>query len=66
MPGATTGDAPLLTLRDLCERLQVSPRFVYRRTEKGSADPIPHLRVGGVLRFRASAINAWLAERESA
>ena len=66
MPGANTGESPLLTIKDLCERWQVSTRFIYRRTEKGSSDPIPHVRLGGVLRFRPEAVDKWLAERERA
>ena len=66
MPSTTTGEAPLLTVKDVCKLLNVSERFVYRRTERGSSDPIPFLRVGGFLRFRREALDAWLNARESA
>jgi excisionase family DNA binding protein len=66
MPGATTGEAPLLTVKDLCQRWLVSERFIYRRTEAGSPDPLPFIKLGGTLRFRPEAVDRWLAERESA
>lgn len=66
MPSATTEEAPLLTVKEVCKLLNVSQRFVYRRTERGASDPIPFIRVGGHLRFRRQTIYDWVAERESA
>lgn len=51
----------LLTAREVAERLGVSPATVLRWTRQGV---LPGFRLpSGALRYRESAIEAWLAER---
>jgi excisionase family DNA binding protein len=45
-------------------RLRVSA--IYERTAPGAADPIPHVRIGRLLRFRQADLDAWMAARNTA
>jgi excisionase family DNA binding protein len=47
----------LLTVDELAEYLKCSPGTIYNRT---SRNEIPHLKVGGLLRFRRSEIDVWI------
>lgn len=52
---------PLVTLDQLCDHLQMKPRWVrYQITEHG----LPHKRLGRSLRFRLSEVEAWLEEQQ--
>jgi excisionase family DNA binding protein len=63
----TPGSDPdtLMTADDLAALLQVTPAWVYAETRKRR---IPHLRLGRYVRYRRSAIDAWIqdVERSSA
>jgi len=50
----------LLTIRELAEYLRVNPFTVYRWVAQKR---IPHLRVGGTLRFRLDDIDEFMRER---
>ena len=52
---------PLMTARDVADRLQLHSKTVERMARAGR---LPSLRVFGRLRFRPSDIASWLAERE--
>lgn len=65
-----TGDGPfgptqLLTARQLCEVLGVTPGWVYKRTKKGCPDPLPVVRLGtrGV-RFDPYKVFLYIRARE--
>lgn len=48
---------PYVTIEQLCEHLQMKPRWVrYQITENG----LPVKRLGRSLRFRISEVEAWL------
>ncbi len=47
----------LLTPEEVCEYLQIKQSMLYRMTSEGR---IPFLKLGGLLRFRRSEIEAWL------
>jgi excisionase family DNA binding protein len=51
----------LLRAEEVAERLQLTTDFVYALARKGA---IPHLRLGRAVRFRAEAIDNWLAASE--
>lgn len=51
----------LLTIAEICDLLHVKRSFIYSLTR---ARKIPYIRIQGLLRFRLSAIESWLAERE--
>lgn len=51
----------LLTAAEVAERLRVTPGWVYAATR---ANRLPHVRLGRYVRFRADAIERWLAEVE--
>ena len=55
--------ADLLTLDEVCELLKVSKSYIYSLTHR---QMIPHLKMFGFLRFRRSAIEEWLRDKEVA
>ena len=53
--------APFLTAADIAKRLQVDAKTVRRWREAGQLPPA--LEVGGIIRWRAEDIDAWLQEQ---
>lgn len=51
----------LLLAGEVAELLQVTPAWVYSETR---ANRIPHVRLGRYVRYRRSAIDAWLSASE--
>lgn len=51
----------LLTATEVAERLRVTTAWVYAATR---ANRVPHVRLGRYVRFRADAIDRWIAELE--
>ena len=51
----------LLTVNDMCELLQVKKPLVYKWVHYGF---VPHVKIGGILRFRESKIEKWIEIRE--
>jgi len=62
LPAVPRTPEPILTGKQVAERLQVSPSMIYELTRKRSRRPLPVLRVGKYLRFRWSEVEAWLDE----
>lgn len=60
----TKADEPerLLTVKEVCERLQVGRSWLY---EHAHWTGFPVIRVGRSLRFRLSEVEAWLVENGS-
>jgi excisionase family DNA binding protein len=58
-PGRAAGR--LLTAAEVAERLRVTTGWVYAATR---ANRLPHIRLGRYVRFRADAIERWIAEVE--
>jgi excisionase family DNA binding protein len=53
--------SPLLTAREVAERLGVSPETVLRWTRRGE---LPAVRLpGGAIRYRPDELDAWLEAR---
>lgn len=52
----------LLTVRQVAELLQVSEDLIYRATRK--REGLRGLKVGGVIRFKPSDVEAYLAAQE--
>jgi excisionase family DNA binding protein len=50
-----------LTIDEVAALMSVPKSFIYRRTCRGHADPIPSFRFGGHLRFRLDEIEEWIA-----
>ncbi|MGH2756237.1 MAG: helix-turn-helix domain-containing protein [Actinomycetota bacterium] len=50
----------MLSVEEVAAWLGVPKTFIYRRTCKGHADPIPSFRFGGHLRFRADEVQDWI------
>jgi hypothetical protein len=44
-------DSRFLTPEQFVARYQVSKDFLYRRTQQNSTDPIPHLKMGKLIRI---------------
>jgi excisionase family DNA binding protein len=57
------GRTRLLTAAEVADRLSVTPGWVYAATR---ANRLPHVRLGRYVRFRADAIERWLADLERA
>ncbi len=53
----------LLTVEEVSDILRVSKSTVYRWVHYGF---IPHIKVGGAVRFDRKAVGRWLKARESA
>jgi len=51
----------LLTLEELARSLRMTPEWV-----EANLDDIPHLYLGGLVRFRRARIAAWLEQKEAA
>ncbi len=59
----TTTAYDILTPEDVAEWLHVSVKWLYDHTSR--CKPIvPHVRLGGHLRFRRAAIESWLDSQE--
>lgn len=57
-PGAAvTDDDKLLTADEVADLIRVTRAWVYAETRR---DAIPHLRLGRYVRYRRSAIEAWM------
>jgi excisionase family DNA binding protein len=54
----------LLTVEELAARLRVPPSWVRSHTRTRALDPLPCVRLGRYTRFRWSAVETWLHERE--
>ena len=48
----------LLTVRDVCQRLQVRKEWVYAAVKRGD---LPRFKIGKELRFSAAELEAYLA-----
>jgi|HubBroStandDraft_1064217.scaffolds.fasta_scaffold1812320_1 predicted DNA-binding transcriptional regulator AlpA len=55
--------ASILTPEELATRLKVSPRWIYEKSRKRNANPLPVLRLGRYLRFDWLAVSAWMREQ---
>lgn len=53
---------PLLTVDELAAYLSISKQSVYILRHRRKAPPA--IKFGGMVRFRKSAVDAWLKERE--
>jgi excisionase family DNA binding protein len=50
----------ILTMKDICDLLQVHPTTLYKLIKKGK---IPSFRIGSDWRFRRDKIERWMAEK---
>jgi excisionase family DNA binding protein len=55
----------LLTLEEMAAYLKVKPSWIYRKTMKKDADPIPHLKFGKYLRFDHQAVMNWILKQQN-
>jgi len=56
---------PMLT-EEAARYIRLPISGIYERTHPGAADPIPHIRLGRLLRFRQVDLDRWLAARKTA
>lgn len=61
-PAQTAPVSPLMDSREVSAYLKVSESTLSRWRSAGTGPPF--LRLGGIARYRADAVNAWLAARE--
>lgn len=59
---ASSGNEPaqLWDIKGVSSYLQIPVSSIYKMTAKNAAVRIPHIRIGGHLRFKPSDIDAWL------
>jgi excisionase family DNA binding protein len=50
----------LLTIREAASFLAVPPSWLYQRTRLGVASPVPHVRLGGQVRFVAEDLRRFV------
>jgi excisionase family DNA binding protein len=55
-------DQEVLTVKDVCDLLQVHPSTLYKMIRQGK---IPVFRIGSDWRFRKDAIMRWMAEKST-
>jgi excisionase family DNA binding protein len=59
--GGDANGGGLLVASELAALLRVTTAWVYAETR---ANRLPHVRLGRYVRYRAAAIDAWIAEEE--
>jgi excisionase family DNA binding protein len=59
--GARADGRKLLVASEVAALLRVTTAWVYAETR---ANRLPHVRLGRYVRYRASAIDAWITEEE--
>jgi excisionase family DNA binding protein len=59
LPNTRIADAQLIDAVALAEMLSTSRSWIYSRVERGE---IPHVRIGGLVRFDPAQIKAWVAK----
>src|ERR1700709_21978 len=57
---AMADDEGLWEVADVAACLKVPEMSVYKMTRRGAPTPIPHVKLGGLLRFRRRDIDRWL------
>lgn len=55
----------LMTIDELAALWQVPRSWIYQRTHRGASDPLPHVKVGRLLRFRPDDVEKWLSDRQT-
>lgn len=61
LPVRLSGDEVILVAAEVAALLRVTTAWVYAETR---ANRLPHVRLGRYVRYRESAIRAWLAAEE--
>jgi excisionase family DNA binding protein len=62
-----TGPIPdLMVPEEAAQYIRLPISGIYERTHPGAADPIPHIRVGRLLRFRPADLDRWMEARNTA
>lgn len=57
-------EAPqLLTPKEVADLLGVPISWVYKRTERGAANRLPHIKLGKYVRFHRADLERWLEHR---
>jgi excisionase family DNA binding protein len=51
-------DNGFLTINEVSEKLKVSSSWIYKKCRAGI---VPHVRIGGMLRFIEKDVDAWVA-----
>ncbi len=52
----------VMTVIEVAEYLRINPQTVYRKAKSGE---IPVIRIGRVIRFRRTELEAWLSKKSS-
>lgn len=63
VPQAEFDPKDILTPAELSRRLKVSLQFLYDQTRKTSANRLPVIRVGRLLRYHWPSVMSWLQMR---
>lgn len=51
-------DNGFLTISEVAEKMKVSPSWIYKKCKAGI---MPHVRIGGMLRFVEKDVEVWIA-----
>lgn len=61
-PEGAAGDLDALwDVRDVARYLKLPTSAIYKMTARAAAVHVPHIRIGGALRFRRAEVDRWLA-----
>ena len=55
---------PLLTVKELAERWGVSTGSIYAWSNPTYPDPIPRIKINGIVRFVAADVETWLRRKQ--
>lgn len=59
-PGGAIDSEALWGVSELAAYLRISPNSIYKMTARKAVFRIPHIRIGGKLRFRRADVDEWL------
>ena len=51
-----------LTAKEMADYLKINVQTLYRKVREKSPDALPHIRVGGSIRFNKDAVDKWMRE----
>jgi excisionase family DNA binding protein len=51
-------DNGFLTIGEVAEKMKVSPSWIYKKCKAGV---MPHVRIGGMLRFVGRDVESWIS-----
>ena len=51
-----------MTVKEIAAYLRLNVQTVYRKVGEKGSDALPHVRIGGAIRFKKSDVDNWMIE----